>query len=301
MPTPNRTVVAGIADVHGDEPVLQAALAWARTLSATLHLVHSFHGEPHAAAPEPFASFGEHRRHEHTREALEARARALAGGVPVVCHTGAASASRLMVEVAARTGAEVVVVGATRRGRLERWLLGTTAQHVLRHVQAPVLVVRGGDARPPRRVLLTGDLTELSAAVHAHTARLLEAVCGPDRPEMRSVFVVADEGAAMPSSTRGALLDWSGADLEAFLYEPPLRAMPIESRVRLGHPAHEIVAEAREWGADLVVMGTRVRTGAARVLWGSVAEEVLPGAPCDLLVVPLGAVERRTDALMATA
>jgi len=51
-------------------------------------------------------------------------------------------------------------------------------------------------------------------------------------------------------------------------------------------PAVEILAVRDEIAADLIVVGTRGRTGVARLLLGSVAEEVLKRATCDVLAVP---------------
>jgi nucleotide-binding universal stress UspA family protein len=56
--------------------------------------------------------------------------------------------------------------------------------------------------------------------------------------------------------------------------------------VRFGDPAEAVVHEARTWSADLLVLGTHGRRGAARLLLGSVAETVLRHAPCSVLVVP---------------
>lgn len=55
--------------------------------------------------------------------------------------------------------------------------------------------------------------------------------------------------------------------------------------IRSGTPWREIVDEAREMAADLVVVGTHGRTGAARWLLGSQGEQVLRHAPCPVLVV----------------
>jgi nucleotide-binding universal stress UspA family protein len=49
--------------------------------------------------------------------------------------------------------------------------------------------------------------------------------------------------------------------------------------------AETITAAARENNADLIVMGTRGRTGVSRLFGGSVAEEVVRHAPCATLVV----------------
>lgn len=55
--------------------------------------------------------------------------------------------------------------------------------------------------------------------------------------------------------------------------------------LRRGHPADEIVREAREWKADLVVMGSRGLGGFEKLLVGSVSDSVVRLAPCPVLVV----------------
>lgn len=52
------------------------------------------------------------------------------------------------------------------------------------------------------------------------------------------------------------------------------------------HAADEVVAEAKRWPADLVVIGTHGRGGVEHMLLGSVAEKVLRKAPCPVLIVP---------------
>jgi nucleotide-binding universal stress UspA family protein len=54
-----------------------------------------------------------------------------------------------------------------------------------------------------------------------------------------------------------------------------------------GDPATEIVRYARDAGMDVIVMGTHGRTGVDRLLMGSVAEQVLRGAPCSVMVVKI--------------
>jgi len=63
------------------------------------------------------------------------------------------------------------------------------------------------------------------------------------------------------------------------------RGVQTKVRILRGIPAQQINETARELKSDLVVMGTRGRTGLAHVLLGSTAEGVVRGAPCPVLTV----------------
>lgn len=55
-----------------------------------------------------------------------------------------------------------------------------------------------------------------------------------------------------------------------------------------GAPADEVARAAQAGGFDLVVVGTHGRRGLRRLVLGSVAEAVVRGAPCSVLVVRPG-------------
>ena len=62
--------------------------------------------------------------------------------------------------------------------------------------------------------------------------------------------------------------------------------LKVEQAVYYGGAAEGILAEARMRGADLLVMATHGRSGLGRLLYGSVADEVLRHAPVPALLVP---------------
>jgi nucleotide-binding universal stress UspA family protein len=68
----------------------------------------------------------------------------------------------------------------------------------------------------------------------------------------------------------------------------------VETLVRHGTAADQILAAARELSIDLVVMTATGRGGIARLIGGSTAEAVLARAPAPILVVQIPA--RRADA-----
>lgn len=57
---------------------------------------------------------------------------------------------------------------------------------------------------------------------------------------------------------------------------------------RIGRPALEIKAQANEYDADLIVIGSHGRHGLSGVMLGSTANGVLHGSPCDVLTVRVG-------------
>jgi nucleotide-binding universal stress UspA family protein len=54
--------------------------------------------------------------------------------------------------------------------------------------------------------------------------------------------------------------------------------------LRIGHPALEILEEAGAFGARLITMSSRGLSALDRIAMGSVAERVIQGAKCPVLV-----------------
>ncbi len=60
---------------------------------------------------------------------------------------------------------------------------------------------------------------------------------------------------------------------------------PVRVALFSGSPAAELVRFARANGLDAIVLGTHGRTGLSRVILGSVADHVIRGAHCPVIVV----------------
>lgn len=59
----------------------------------------------------------------------------------------------------------------------------------------------------------------------------------------------------------------------------------IEASYQVGDAGHQLCQVAKDWGADLIVVGRRGRTGLTEALLGSVSNYVVHHAPCDVLVI----------------
>jgi nucleotide-binding universal stress UspA family protein len=71
------------------------------------------------------------------------------------------------------------------------------------------------------------------------------------------------------------------------------KGVRVESRVRRGNTPEEIVAAARETGADLIAMSTHGRGGLGRLMFGSIAQAVLGHVDMPVLLM------RATEAQVA--
>jgi nucleotide-binding universal stress UspA family protein len=96
------------------------------------------------------------------------------------------------------------------------------------------------------------------------------------RIEERRVVAYADQEAAR---VREDALRYLAARVVSL---PPDR---IEVSVRFGDPAEEILADARESGADVIAMATHRRAGLQRLARRNVARQVLRAAPVPVLLV----------------
>ena len=293
----NHKVVAGIAEITADDPMLLVATEVARASGAELHLVHAYElPKLFSMSPGLTAAFPEGGRdyEKVLLERLEEAAHKLPGGENAVCHVVPGKPVRALVRIAAEVEADLLVVGAARRARLGRAILGTTAQRVLRASPVPVLVARRPVTGRPERVLLTTDLTEQSAAVHESALYTIEQYFGAPA-HLRSLTVLG-WSVVPPPLPAEALEHTARVELEKFLRDRTT-GPAVHPVVRTGFAADEIVAEARDWNADLLVLGTHARGWGARMMLGSVAEAALRDAPCNVLAVP----PRRTAALVAAA
>ena len=94
---------------------------------------------------------------------------------------------------------------------------------------------------------------------------------------------------AAAAGANAALDDQTQQELQSLL-ERAAPGLPASSTaavaVRVGTPSAEIMAQAEESNADIIVMGMRGVGGAERLLMGSTSEHVLGKATVPVLVVP---------------
>jgi len=93
------------------------------------------------------------------------------------------------------------------------------------------------------------------------------------------------EGAYLPADFWSSVKDDAKRSLTAYGDRLRTRGLAVSEIAREGYPATVIEEEVERQHADLIVIGTRGRTGLKHLLLGSIAERVVQKAPCPVLSV----------------
>jgi nucleotide-binding universal stress UspA family protein len=224
-------------------------------------------------------------QYEREAEALTESERAALAEEGVTAVTADAECGRpsdVILGLADRVAADLVVVGSRGNGPLARLALGSVSDHVVREAARPVLVVRGGEAAwPPGRVIAGDD-----GSPGAATACRLGAALARYAEVPLTVLQVLPEdelGAAVRAGSLESRRDELAARVGGMVMATPAG---LEVRVTAGDPAAVLIAEAEGPRPALVAVGRRGIGLVRQVLLGSVSTKLLHGAPGAVLVTP---------------
>lgn len=202
------------------------------------------------------------------------------------------SPHRMLVKAAKDWPADLVVVGSTGRGGLDRVILGSVSQRVLARARCSVRVARARErsaAAPPRLLVAVDGSPDADAAVtevarrrwpEGTTVRVLTAI----HPQFAMAVAIASN--AIAGVARDEDVHAAGrrcANLAAHrLGEAGLRTAVV---IEESEPTAFLLNYARKWSADCIVIGAKGHGRVARVLLGSVSSAVASRAPCSVEVV----------------
>jgi nucleotide-binding universal stress UspA family protein len=207
----------------------------------------------------------------------------------------ATSPADAVVEYADTHDIDLIVMGTHGRHGVDRILLGSVAEKVVRLTDCPVLTVRQGVETHAQsgladKILVPFDFSEhsygalrvareLALAYDAHID-LLHVV---QEVVLPNIYGVEPMPIAIPDVEKRAVEALEEVARKA------LGELPFATHVRLGHPAFDIVKFAETCNSDMIVIATHGLTGVRRLLMGSVTEKIVRMAPCPVFTVrPFG-------------
>jgi nucleotide-binding universal stress UspA family protein len=218
-----------------------------------------------------------------TRQKAEAQARE-AGAPEAPVHVSGGLAAPVVTDTARKLAADLIVVGAHPQPAVARFLVGSTAERVMRLAHCPVLVATERGGEPFRRILAAVDLSPRSRATLETAASIAEV----DDAEILALHVHEPLPPMLAEAAlfgEQELVELRRGEFERLIAEttPP---SGMESREREGHAGEEILEEAEEWDADLIVVGTHGHGFFNQLLLGSTSLYVLRHGQRATMVVP---------------
>ena len=193
------------------------------------------------------------------------------------------------------TNADLIVMGTHGRSGMDRLMMGSVAESVLRKAPCPVLTV------PPRaesaaslafaRILCAVDFSPASLRALQYAGELAPAI-GADLCALNVVELMTGDGDGMREEIVDPATDYRQAFRQAAL-ERLEAVVPaalgddrnIRHMVAIGRADREIVRIAEHEHSDVIVLGVDARSAADLLLFGSTAQHVVRRAPCPVLTV----------------
>jgi universal stress protein E len=210
--------------------------------------------------------------------------------------------ARVILDTIAREAPDLVIMGPHERRGVVDALQGTIAEKIVSARSCPVLVVQQTANTAYRNVLLALDVAAGSrAAVRAAErfvltggaqATVIHACASADH----AVLQAADMDTAGVGIHADCSPDAATTAVRDLLERESVDRGRYELVVTQGNPLPTILRAIGKRQPDLLVMGTRGDGPMRRAVLGSVANQLLKVAPCDILIVPRGPSNASTAA-----
>ena len=185
---------------------------------------------------------------------------------------------------------DLVVAGTHGRRGLQRLLIGSVAEEVLRTAPCPVLTVRGKQDVAPawsvRNILVPIDFSDAALDALRH-AKELALTYGAQITLLHAVEEVVYPSAygVEPANLPGPQVIDRVEQNMAELVRTEVGYEHVTVQAKVGYAPSTILDYADSNEVDLVVIATHGRTGLERMLLGSVAERVVRRSPAPVFVV----------------
>jgi len=298
---------------EASEAALPYAAAICQRYNCRLHVVHVISPGSYLVASELVGSITIESMHEAARADAQERMGALAVHLTTVPHhtyVREGGVWEVISDMARIREIDLLVVGTHGRTGLEKLVLGSKAEEILRQAPCPVLTV--GSKVPCRAQLppLAGDgknLTPLEISVRhivyatdftpesLAAAPFATSLAQEFQARLTLLHVIEKyAGVHRPPG----LIEFALQRLERVVPEEASLWCSPEPVIQFGSPAECILQKASESQADLIVLGVRAASGhlaAATHLPWATTHKVLAHAHCPVLTIPFMTVLQRQE------
>ncbi|MFC7116458.1 universal stress protein [Natronoarchaeum sp. GCM10025703] len=274
----------------GAAVALDHLLDFATRHNATIHILNVANTTP-VSVPQMQENEVDALVQEGERLVSEAANQARRRGIDTVTEVLQGKPYRKIVGYAETNGLDLVVMPTHGRRGLERFLLGSTTERVVRRADVPVLTIHpdadGTITYPHQDILVPTDGSDCANQALALGVDLIDTEGAA--LHLLSVIAVAALGVNIRTDIQMDLLEQSAHELldEAATVAENAGVEQTSKTVEYGASIHKaILAYIDKHDIDLVVVGTHGRTGFDRYVLGSVTEYLIRTSPIPVLTVP---------------
>ena len=248
--------------------------------------------------------------HPLVERAIEEGRKWLAGASGPRIQIREGNAGEEILAEAAQEPYDFLIVGTRGRRGITRFLLGSTAERIVRQATVPVLLAKGERDSVERMLICTaagetglasvefgGRVAQLAGAQVTVLHVMSQVLATPVLPHAGALQVMP-QTPAPPDEPGGQFADlkasaeqlMEGSAPEGMHLEQALAiladlSLPAEARVRHGLVIDEILAEIYEGDHDMVVVGSRLARGWTRFLLDDLGQQIIDCTDRPVLVV----------------
>lgn len=269
---------------------VEAATGLAKSLGASLHLLHVLHLPVQAVTPEiPVVPVGYWRDVvAHAEGAVgELRKKLEAQGIRVTTEVFEDVPGFAVAASAKRVKADLIVMGSRGLTGVKHAVFGSVAERTVRTAPCPVLTVKAdGGPLSLRTILVAMDFSPSAMKALALAQELAKGAGHGHVILLHAYYIPVELEQYLIEHGEPALERLSKSvtrELEAALARLKQAGLSGEYVAGRGAPEQLIVELAKQRKVDLIAMGTHGRRGLSHLLLGSVAERVVRTAECPVL------------------
>ena len=261
----------------------KCAISLARRYESKLFLTHAISEEASLTAGDAWPAMTDIARRNAEKSMAELEQTEELQSLPheVVMQTG--ETWDVLSRLVSDQNIDLIVMGTHGSGGIDKLMLGSTAEKVVRHATCPVLTVgprvRWLSLERFGNILYATDFSSGSLRALNYALSLAE----EDRAELTMLHVIENN----PVSD-AELIEWKRRDGDRLRHlVPPDLDLPSqpEMEVEVGDPAEEVVRLADARNADLIIMGSHPSGAVATHVPWTTLHHVLQHAHCPVLTV----------------
>jgi len=281
------SIVVGFDESEFSKAALTEASERIKKYGGKLFLVHAvfFDEEESGIAPEQ-----REKRFEFGRRVCYLTKDKVASqyGIDMESYVCEGDPPKVIIDIAREKKADLIATGTYGRRGLKRLLMGSVTSQVILNSPCDVLVVKRACSECTGTyisILLPYDGSESSKKALGRACELAKI----DGATVRVLYVIPRYEEMVEFFRSDSIKRSLHREAEKIIDEAKRitssHGVPVQTEIREGHAADEIVQTAEKFENDLIVMGTYGWRGVNKALMGSTTGNVITHAACPILVV----------------